>query len=254
MPTTSEQSESKSFDFIGGLTESRMIRSLSALRQMDGRDIADFTFLYFIALEILRHENPQFVSSYANQTLRAQNWNTFFGAANDLYVLLHVLVGANNQQARKALGDQPASDALLRTLMIRPVSVKAYLRTIALGQYQSAKVRQFFLEAEGHLKISVSNYRSVRRLVVSWPTLEQHDKQLVMTRLLQAFRTRMPRSELRGALEAVAKAKKLEIKNVANAETGQEASSGLTPLQVVGALATGVVAGTAWHMASNKKE
>lgn len=257
MPTTSEQNESKSFDFISGLTESRMIRSLSAMRHLDGRDIADFTFLYLLSLEILRHENVGVASQYAAQTLRAQNFNTFFGAANDLYVLLHVLVGANNQAARKNLGDQPASDALLQTLMVRPLSVKNYLRSIALGQYQPAKSRQFFLEIEGHLKISTSNYRSVRRLVVNWPTLGQRDKELAMTRLLQAFRVRMPRAEIRGTLEGVAKAKKLEIKNVANPETGQQAlvqQSSVTPLEIVGALAAGMAAGTVWHMASKKKE
>ena len=237
-----------SYGLIGTLTESSLIPNTHVLRSWDGRDIADFTFLYLLSIEILRHEmaTSHSMATYANSSLRWGNFNSFVGNANDLYILLHILTGKNNQSARAALADNVASNKFLAHLVVDPNKVKSYLRNVALEQYQPTWSRQFFLEMETKLKIQTSNYRSIRRLVVDWPTLNKVDRQLVMTRLLQAFRARMMRSEIKGHLETLAAAQKLEIKNVANPETGQQApiqQASTTDLSTIAKMVVGRSAG-----------
>jgi hypothetical protein len=237
-----------SYGLIGTLTESRLIPNTHTLRTWNGRDIADFTFLYLLSIEILRHEmaTSHAMSTYSNSALRWGNFNAFVGNANDLYILLHILTGKNNQSAKEALADNVASNKFLDHLVVDPNKVKSYLRNVALEQYQPAWSRQFFLDLEAKLKIQTSNYRSIRRLVVDWPILNKADRQLVMTRLLQAFRARMLRSEIKGHLEKLAATQKLELKNVANPETGQQAPlpQASTPdLETIASMVTGPAAG-----------
>lgn len=241
--------EKPDFGFISGLTESKLIPSTHNLRAWTARDIADFAFLYLLALEILRHEDPSFVTQYANATTRFGNFDMFMGQANDLYIFLHVLCGANSSSAKAALRNPETGLKFLERLYLDARGLRTFLRSMTAGQYDPGRSRQFFLNMENRLHIAETNYRSIRRLVVSWPTLDTKDKALVMTRLLQAFRTRLARSEIRAPLEKLARDKHLEIQNVLNPEKGQQAPEtpkGPTKAQLLAMLAQGVEIPATW--------
>jgi hypothetical protein len=212
---------SKPLDFIASLTESNLIRTKQSLRNYTGKDISELVFLYLVSLEILRHEEPYAseAKSYAAKTVKYGSFSHFYPSGNDLYLLLHTLFGERNQEAVSHLKLPEKSAKFLSLTTLDQVRTKSYLRSVAHGSEPSSP-QNFFLHAEQALKISVSNYRSIRRLAVNWSDLDRPDKKLVMTRLLQAFRTRLIRSELKPVLERYAKDKSLEIQDVNNAEQG----------------------------------
>ena len=86
---------------------------------------------------------------------------------------------------------------------------------------QGRKIRSpetFFLKLERGLDIQNSNYRSIRRLAQGWPKLNSMQKQLVMTRLLQFYRTKALRSEMYSYVRDISRGQGLEMRNAHNAE------------------------------------
>lgn len=209
-----------SFDFIKSLSESSLIRSEDSLSKFTARDVADFIFLYFMALQILRSEfeSAPYAISYAEKTLAPGNIDNFRNTGTDLFLLMYTLFGKNNESAFKNLDNQVASIALLKTLGFDWSQARRWLGSVARGGPEDTSGRQFLLKLETMLQIKTSDYKSARRLIVDWSSLEQQERQLVMTRILLAFRTRLPRSEILPELERIAKINRLEIPGVKNPE------------------------------------
>lgn len=209
--------EPRAPSMLADLNESSLFRTNSLLRTIDARDIADFTFLYFLALQVLREHAPTigFTQTYANTTLRwGPNFDRFSSAGTDLYVLLHVCEGHSRDQ----LGNPQASAAFFHHFHLTHHQIVWALRTLGYNQRSASTETRFLIQLERELKIGTSNYRSCRRLIASWSTLDIAERRLVMTRLLQAFRTRMPRSELLGPLQNISDHWHLEIPHALNAE------------------------------------
>jgi hypothetical protein len=84
---------------------------------------------------------------------------------------------------------------------------------------------------ERALKISTSNYKSMRRILADWPQphVTTDAKSLVMTRLLQAIRAKAHRGELMPELERLSKIRKWEIVNACDPETGKNCDSSQMP-------------------------
>jgi hypothetical protein len=76
----------------------------------------------------------------------------------------------------------------------------------------------FFTQLERDLNIQDSNYKSIRRIVVNWEKSTKSQKSLVITRLLQYYRTNAIRSELYQAIKQLAKEEGYEIRGAKNAE------------------------------------
>jgi hypothetical protein len=116
-----------------------------------------------------------------------------------------------------------------------PISkIKDYLIKLSTGQ-SVQNTSAFLFNLEKGLDIQDSNYKDLRRLISGWNNLDSMQKKLVVTRLLQFYRTNAIRSELYTILSAYAKAKDLELKNVKNAEK----PSKLAKLAAVSAVAVG---------------
>ncbi len=104
--------------------------------------------------------------------------------------------------------------------------------------------QRFLLKLENGLQIDTSNYKSIRRLAGEWSSLDQGARQLVMTRLLLAFKNRAAKSELLPVLEKLAKQENLLIKDVKDPESKESPSSNkfLKMLGIGAAVATGLSA------------
>ena len=189
------------FEFIGGLTESTLVRSKHALSDFAGRDIADAIFIYFLSLEILRHQEPKatIAGVYANNTLRFGGFDKFRTSANDLYVLLHVLLGDQSEDARTFLKQKEASIKFLDQIVIHPTVIKNYLRDVQNQYDKSARV--FFLSLETRLKINDPILKAIRRRVVDWQSLDQTEKEITVRRLSRAYRSKLMKSELRRMID-----------------------------------------------------
>lgn len=193
-----------SFDFLGSLTESTLIRSKQSLSNYNARDIADAIFLNFLALEVLRHEDPSstIVAVYAANVIRYGEFDSFRIGGNDLYQLLYIVLGKHAQETHQLLKDQKASLVLLNTLVLNKMKIKRYLLELSHNR-EGESINTFFLELESHLKINNTTYRNLRRSIVNWSELEVSEKEDVAKRLETAFRQRIIRSELRGLLTSL---------------------------------------------------
>lgn len=242
-----------SFDFINSLTESALIRTEKSLNNLTARDVADFVFLYFIALQILRNEfdSAPFAKSYAEKTLGSGSIDTFRNTGNDLFLLMHVLAGKNNESSIKNLDNQEASLMLLKNINFDYTQAKRWLSGVASGAKETSQDKQFLLKLESMLQIKTSDYKSARRLAVEWSDLQQQERQLVMTRILMAFRSRISKSEILSELDRVAKNNRLEIQNVANPEKDKPTSNILTGAKIGGAIASVILAKSIKNFVAN---
>lgn len=210
-----------SYELIQDLTESRLLRTKQSFKTYTAKDIAELAFVYFISLEILSSEFDYLsdAKDYAKKTIMYGNFNSFRFSGTDMYMLLYVLLGNDEVELK---GDKENNDLFLNNINPNMMNIKRYFLNLRKGEPNQTFNRRFLLKLQQELDITVANYRSMRILVSDWKNISKPQKKLVMTRLLQVFRARAIRSELRTFIESLAKGQKLEIKGVDNAETGKE--------------------------------
>jgi len=202
------------------LEESSVITALDQLRRYTIRDIADFAFIHFLVLFILNtdYQGAVVAKGHAARTLSHGNFKKLSFVGTDLYVYVHLLLGHN----REKLKHTAASDIFYQRCHLQEREVKSMLVDLKNGHYNEAKVARFLLSLEKDLQIETSNYRSCRRLVQDWNEITTLNQKLVITRLLQAFRSRCSRADLLTHLEKYAIEKRYEIKQVKNPECLKE--------------------------------
>jgi hypothetical protein len=213
------------FGFLKSLDENQLLR----LRKPDSftaRDIADFAFLYLITLHIMRseYESAPFAQRYAEQTNRHGGYTSSDPTNTDLYQFLNILTDHNGKLASRL--DNPEANSLLWPMLtLSQATVRQLLSEMARrGPYDGNNARRLLLKLEQQLYITTSNYKSMRRLAGEWMSddIDTHQKQLVITRMLQALRTRARQSDLLPQLERLASHGNYELNAHMNAETGQK--------------------------------
>jgi len=216
------------FELFGDLLESRLIRSKASISKYSARDIADLAFLYFITLEILSQEfsTKDFASKYAGKTIVFNNFDRLMTTSTDLNVLLHILMGKNNEVSRQQLKNEAASKIFLQNVTLPLPQIKKYLTDIKMNRRNTSMSRRLIYTLQRNLQINNSNYRSMRILASDWTEQTEERKRLTMTRLLMAFRKRGIMSEMLPVLEKLAKTTKYELKNANNPEEKQPSSGG----------------------------
>lgn len=200
------------YSFIGDLNESRMFRTKQRVEGTNARDMADFLFMDMLALYILSNEYDMApaAAAYAKKAMMTGNFNQYRQSGNDMHVALSAI--KNNMPNA---GDK--NEMQLNRINLNDQKIKAYLRTISSGRPVTS-ASSFFLRLERDLDIKNSNYRSIRRLVQDWPKLNKMQKQLVITRMNQFYRTKALRSELYSYIRDLGRSQGLMVKNAHNAE------------------------------------
>jgi hypothetical protein len=269
------------------LNEGSLLASVSSINRYSARDIADLTFLYMIALHILRvnWETIGFAKNYASKTLsrnimEATSSPTVYVKAvpskkdvfkihaiddpenelqghlkkgyeedketlrdfeatagvNVIYMNIEESFGSSSTDLNQLLTitlqhsddfihlkNQEASKHLLHDLLLTSTDVTKFLRNIASSSYDDKLAARLLLRFERNLRVTVTNYKSVRRICSDWNTSSVDDeaKRLSITRLLQAMRHRAIRGDLLQPLQNLAKQQKLELPHACNPETGE---------------------------------
>jgi len=229
------ETNKKQYKFIGDMLESKMFRSKSKVEGSNARDMGDFAMMNMLALYILSNEYDYAVVArdYARRTMVTQNFKQFRAGGTDLNISLTAV--------RNGMADAGEKNQIQSSKFnFNDVKIKTFLNMIAQGKKPVA-VNSFFMRLEADLDIQNSNYRSIRRLVQDWPRLNRMQKQLVITRMMQYFRSKALRSELYSYIRDLARTQGLESKNAHNAE-GSPKSFGSDTLAKI-AVATGAVVG-----------
>lgn len=224
-----------SFEFLQEIQESRLISNKRSFSNFSLKEITEIAFLYFLTLQILRNEleYKARISNYAYATLRHGNFDHYQSSGNDLYQLLYIIM---NEDQHEKLKNSNRSN-LSKKINLRTQTLLNWLRYIGAPSDKS-KDHRFLLYLENGLNIKNSAYQAIRRLVEEWNTLNTTQKELSITRLLQAMRSKARKSELLPWLEQYAKKRKLELTDVANPE--EETSTGINNYK----------SGSIWHKAA----
>ena len=195
-------------EFINELCESRLIRQKKQISRYTAKDAADLVFLYACILNILKSEfkYAPVAAQYAKKTFMFNNFNNFRVNGTDMYILLTGLIGTDDTSDMFA--DKEASALFLADLRVNVPQLKEWLRLTAKGVAKPSIDSAFLFRLEKQLKIDNSQYKSARRLASDWGNLKHGQKTLVITRIVQALRTRAIRSELMPVMMKLAKEKK----------------------------------------------
>jgi hypothetical protein len=209
------------------------IKSINDFKGLTARDCADILFLSLVALQIMKYEF-NFISrskDYARKTMQMVNFKKWNSGSTDLYALLFVI------QNKDISGLKPSGDnkTLMKRIWINQTHMSLHLRELGMGSINVQREKLFFYDLENSLMITDSNYKSMRKLCTDWINLTQKQKELLVTRLIQAFRVRFPRMDLRDSLEYFVGSRALERDNVRNIE--QERSEKEHQLKVIKLLA-----------------
>lgn len=209
---TMSETPKKQYSFISDLNESKMFKTRQRVEGTNARDMADFAFMNMLALYIMSNEYDMApaAADYAGRVMMTGNFNTYRQSGNDLHVALSSL--KNNMPNA---GDK--NEMQLGRINLNDMKIKAYLRTIQSGRPVTG-AGAFFMRLERDLDIKNSNYRGVRRLVQDWPRLNKMQKQLVITRMSQFYRTKALRSELYSYIRDLGRSQGLMVKGAHNAE------------------------------------
>lgn len=214
------------------LQESSLLQNINSVKRYSAKDIADLLFLYLVTLHMLRCEfefAPK-AKTYAARTLSVGSWDHVRLNNTDLYQLLSIMMSKNAVWTTQ-LKQPAASHVLLSDVHVNEARVLKFLRNIQ-GSFNSRSSAQMLLKFEHELKINITNYKSIRRIVGDWQEshVNTEAKSLAVTRLLQALRHRAARGDLNSYVEMLARQQKLEISQACDPETGKHcAASTLSP-------------------------
>ncbi len=197
-----KDSETTQYAFIGELNESRLYRRTRNFKSFDFKDIKDLIYLYTITLYMMSQTDSykNFARQYAKDTIKFNNFRQARSNNNDLYMLVHALKhsknsikDSSNMKDRILFNDRMFMD-FMRKLSRGAMGLDDYART-------------YFVRLENQLIVD-SSYKAVRRIVQDFGKVKYRQKQLAVTRLLQAVRARGIGGEIYTPLMTLAKQKK----------------------------------------------
>ena len=151
-----------------------------------------------------------------------------------MYHNLHIIT-----QTRSDLLSSEADQIALDKFNVDERRIIFFLQQISRNDIPESQVRITLQRLEQSLAIEDSNYRSVRRLAQSWPTLTTSTKRVVLTRMLMFYRTNARLGDLFQPLMTLAKTKNL----IADEATSPEISPAAKAAAIGAAGAAGYYAG-----------
>jgi hypothetical protein len=241
------------FTVLNTLSESRLIPSQSTLRHFSAEDMAELAVLYICALYILDHyeDSKSAARNYAKRTIQyGTDFDRWRVSASDLYAILYALEakGVN-------LRDPANSDRFRDSLPMGMRLLIVWLKAMATNTMSKAVHRNLFTRLDQNFRIRQSSIRAVRRAVMDWDDLDNNERRLTMTRLMQLIRVRAPKSEILPLLNDVANRHHLDVDGVGTKASSDYLSTGASERKegsLMLALA-GVAAGVAMANTLKKK-
>lgn len=212
------------------ISESALIPNLNKLRKYSARDVADLAFCYMLALHMCRQEfeTAPWVRSYAQTTHDAQAYTHTNLNKTDLHQFLNVLI-AQPHNWLSYMKDSDASQLLLHEIHVPHDVVNRFLRNLQQMNFDPELSGRLLMQLERALKITTSNYKSMRRILSDWHLdhVDTEAKRLVMTRLLQALRAKAAQGDIINKVARLSRDRGWEITHACDPETG--ANCNVTP-------------------------
>ena len=211
-----QQTTADNLDFLHDLYEARMTRDSENQRILTYTDCTERTYLSLLILQLLSQFSTyrQYASQYARQTKKT-NYKQFRMYSTDLHNFVYFVTG--DDKAMDKLKDSIAAKMLRKRASFPTMAFNRYLGEIGSGLNPSG-VLQFFLNVENGLNIRNTDYKTVRREILSYDRLSERDRRMTVTRLLHAARAKLRSSDIIEHLEKLAAIKDYETRTVKDTE------------------------------------
>ena len=204
-------------DFIKELHEARLTRGDGA-RSLTYTDCCERAYLTLLILEVLRKfpGTSPIVRNYARITSGYDSYNHFRMSGSDLYNFVYFIVG--DEDAHKRLKDPGAARKARERTYFPLMHFNRYIERLRYGKQPITDDHSLYMKLEGVLRITNSDYKTVRRNLFSFGSLSTREKQSTITRLLLASRAKLRTSDIIGSLEELVAKKDLETYRVTDPE------------------------------------
>jgi len=204
-------------DFIKDLHESRMTKDNGSSKKLTYTDCGERAYLTLLALETMR-QYPDFkgyVQRYCKKTSGFELYKFYRIMGTDLYNFIYFLVGDDSAQDK--LKDPGAAKRLKAKTILPVAAINRHINALAQGK-EPTQTSQLLLKLEGALNITNTDYKAIRRNLVSYNKLTRADKRLLVIRLIFAVRAKLRSSDIIEDFEKFAQIKDLEKTNVTDPE------------------------------------
>ena len=204
-------------EFIKEIHEARMTRGDSNLRLLTYTDCGERAYLSMLCLEVLRRF-PKYAPravAYAKKT-KDRNYDYFKVHATDLYNFVYFLLG--DSEALSKLKDPGAAMQMRKTTTFPQMAFNRYIQKLASANAPDSNDQQVLVGIENALKITNSDYKSIRRAVFSFDRLTTFDQKKLVTRLLYAVRAKLRSADIISDLEQLAADRNLETTSLVDPE------------------------------------
>ena len=203
-------------DFIKGLYEARMLRDENNAKVLTYTDCCERLYLSLLMLEFMRYypQTRNFVKSYASRT-KKNDYKNFRLHSTDLYNLIYFVDG--DEEAMNKLKDPEAAKKTRAQVFLPLVSLNRYLTQLS-NDSQPIGVSETLTKLESNLKITNSDYKNIRRVILNIRGVSEKEKSQAATKLLLAARAKLRNSDLIDDYEKLIASKDLESNKVQDNE------------------------------------
>lgn len=171
------------------LAEAKLYRTSRQFGALDGRTIADLTFLLSMTTYMVSRMDEgldELGRGYAKATQQYGTYALFRTHATDLYLLCYQIKNPGNDNIK--LRDHVTSKKFLNTLNFNSKNHITFMRKIVGGFADDRMAQPFFFRLEQQLKITDARYKQWRRVINNWEKASQNTKDVLKQRLVTELR------------------------------------------------------------------
>jgi hypothetical protein len=176
-----------SFEFLQELSEARLFRNPSRMKEMYTGELADNFFNAVLSLEILKKTQPQVAQRYAKQTLQSGSIDGWRSSGSDLHNMAFMLKEQDRYEGRLTKD---------RHVTLPYLQFMGWLRNMAQGRDDKTFDRQFLLKLQTGLGVESAALRSARRIVADWDHSLTDEHKIAATRVFRGLRHDLQASDM----------------------------------------------------------
>jgi len=221
------------FEFLNDLTEARMTRNSNNQRMLTYTDCKERSYLIILMMQVMRHYKSYrpIVGHYAHKTVMYRDYDRLRVDGTDLYNLFYFVKG--DETAIGKLKDPGSATIARRNTLLGVGNLNGYLRRMKSLETPTSVDNKDLFQLERDLNITNSDYKTLRRRISSYSTDTQKERELTVTRLLFAGRSKLSDSDFLHHFSKLALDKNLEDLNRTDPEVDISAPDGVAQADVL---------------------
>lgn len=176
-----------SFEFLQELSEARLFRNPTKMKEIYTGELADNFFNAVLSLEILKKTQPNLAQRYAKQTLQSGSLDGWRSSGSDLHNMAFILKD-QDRYAGRLVND--------RQVTLPYLQFTSWLRNMAQGKDNKTFDRQFLLKLQTGLGIDSAALRSARRTIADWEHGLPDEHKMAATRVFRGLRHNLQASDM----------------------------------------------------------